>query len=502
MKNIKYITLIALGLVACDPELENSIEDAGAYSAGTADFSKYVSVGNSLTAGFADGTVYRLGQEKSFPNILANQLSHAGGGVFTQPYVNDNIGGLLLNGTQISDPRMVLVYGPNGPEPTVLNATPTTEVSNINIGPYNNMGVPDAKVFHLGANGYGNLANLPNANPYFIRMASSANASVMEDVIAQNPTFFTLWIGANDILSYATSGGIGTDQAGNIDPSTYIREDITDPNVFASAYNDILTGLTANGAKGVVCNLPKVTDIPYFTTVPYNAIPMDAATAAGTNASYAGYNAILDGLTGTLLTANEAASRKVNFIAGQNPVLITDEDLTDISAVIVNPPFNVPAQQAALLAKLRPATQADLIILPTSSVLGELADPANPASVIGVGVPLNDSQALTEIEISSIENARVQFNATISALANANPDVILVDMAARLGELNNGGIPFSGGTVTSTYASGGGFSLDGVHPTARGYAIIANTIIDAINTNFNATIPKVDPGYYPTVYID
>ena len=91
MKNIKYIALMALGLVACEPELNNSIEDAGMYTSGTADFSKFVALGNSLTAGYADGTVYLEGQKNSYPNILASRFSFAGGGSFKQPLVNDNI---------------------------------------------------------------------------------------------------------------------------------------------------------------------------------------------------------------------------------------------------------------------------------------------------------------------------------------------------------------------------------------------------------------------------
>jgi hypothetical protein len=49
-------------------------------------------------------------------------------------------------------------------------------------------------------------------------------------------------------------------------------------------------------------------------------------------------------------------------------------------------------------------------------------------------------------------------------------------------------------------SDGSGFSLDGVHPTQRGYAVIANLIIDVINDGFGATIPKVDPSSYPTVF--
>jgi len=84
----------------------------------------------------------------------------------------------------------------------------------VNLGSsFNNVGVPGAKSFHLTFPGYGSL------NPYFGRMASSASATMLGDAAGQNPTFFTLSeIGGNDVLSYATSGGIGVDQTGNFNP--------------------------------------------------------------------------------------------------------------------------------------------------------------------------------------------------------------------------------------------------------------------------------------------
>jgi len=53
--------------------------------------------------------------------------------------------------------------------------------------------------------------------------------------------------------------------------------------------------------------------------------------------------------------------------------------------------------------------------------------------------------------------------------------------------------------MTNAYVTGGGFSLDGVHLTPRGYAFCANMIIDVVNTTYNATVPKVDIGTYGTV---
>ena len=68
MKNtLKYMALVALGLVACEPEFDNSVEEnEGFYTNGEADFSNYVALGNSLTAGFADNALYIQGQENSY----------------------------------------------------------------------------------------------------------------------------------------------------------------------------------------------------------------------------------------------------------------------------------------------------------------------------------------------------------------------------------------------------------------------------------------------------
>ena len=182
----------------------------------------------------------------------------------------------MLNGTQITNNRLVLEVGADGnPSPVLLEGSPTTEITSSETGPFNNMGVPGAKSFHLVAPGYGNIAGIPTgaANPYYARFATSASSTVIADAATLDPTFFSLWIGNNDILSFATSGGMGVDQTGNFDPSTYGPNDITDPNVFAGAYAAQVDALTANGAGGVLINLPDVTSIPFFTTVPF--APLD-----------------------------------------------------------------------------------------------------------------------------------------------------------------------------------------------------------------------------------
>ncbi|MEH6657700.1 G-D-S-L family lipolytic protein [Leeuwenhoekiella marinoflava] len=494
MKNyIKYMALSAVLLTACEAELDNPIEDGGVYSSGSADFSTFVSVGNSLTSGYADGALYISGQQNSFPSILAGQFALAGGGEFTQPLVDDNSGGLLAGGTQIQPNRFVLALDAAGnPSPVRLEGTATTDITNVLSGPFNNMGVPGAKSFHLVAPGYGNIAGVATgaSNPYFVRFASSTEATIIGDAAAQNPTFFSLWIGNNDILSFATSGGTGVDQSGNLDPSTYGGNDITDPNVFASIYNQEIQALMASATGGVVFNVPDVTSIPFFTTVPFNAIPLDATTAAGVNQAYVQYNGGLAQYAALgVITAEERDARTIDFQEGQNAVVIEDETLTTL-----------PNPAGGTLPNIRQATADDLLLLTTSSKLGTLADPDNPGSVIGVGVALGDADVLIPEEQALIATAQASYNATIQGLAQAN-DLAFVDSRAILNQLADTGIAFDAGTLTSTFATGGAFSLDGVHPTPRGYAYLANQAIDAINSTYGSTIPKVNIGSYGTVNI-
>ena len=232
--NTKYfwLLLILIGFTACNDE-EDFIENPPAaplpaLTAGTADFSNYVSLGASFTSGYTDGALFAAGQMNSFPAILTQQFGLAGGSSdISQPLMNDNTGGMVVGTTPVAAYRLIF----NGSGPQRLNefladlgapAPPITTDASVNLGgTFNNVGVPGAKSFHVTLAGYGAL------NPYFGRMASSAGATMLGDAANQNPSFFTLSeIGGNDVLSYATTGGIGVDQTGNFNPATYGNNDI------------------------------------------------------------------------------------------------------------------------------------------------------------------------------------------------------------------------------------------------------------------------------------
>lgn len=510
MKNkFIYLSVLALGFASCEPEFENEI-NSNTYSAGDADFTSYVAIGNSLTAGFMDGTVYKSGQQYSFPNLLAKQFAIVGGGEFTQPSFEDdvnNLGGLLLGGQQIAAARRIINASAGGPE--VISGTPTIEVANLQKKAYHNMGVPSAKSFHLLLSGYGNLAgvDMGTANPYFVRHATTPEATVLGDAMSMNPTFFTNWIGSNDVLAFATSGGVGVDQTGNTNPYTYGSNDITDPTYFAGVYNAIIETLTANGAKGVVATIPNVTSIPYFTTVPYAPLPAETIAA---NPQVE----LLVGLYQFLSAATNGRISPLKLEPGQvNALLIEDEDLPSLSAQITayaansgNPLLQAYATQLGqLYGKARHATANDLILLTTSGVIGT-ENPASiaPFNINGITFPLQDQHVLTANEAQMVATATAAFNNAIKSIAQAK-GLAIADMNAIMAQLadNTTGLKTDDGQVYyANYFSTDRlhttlFSLDGVHPNAKGYAIVANEIIKVINQHYNAHLPLLNPADYP-----
>ena len=426
------IIILALALLAfaCKPTI-----DVPAPSAGTANFTTYVSLGNSLTSGYADGDLFRSGQLNSYPSMLATQFNSVGRtGVFKQPLMVDEFGfgnRLKFTGLTAAGPTIVS-YGP---------ASAANFASIAAAGPYYNMGVPGAKSYHLPFVGYGNPANgAGNYNPYFTRFAMNpATSSILSDALALHPTFYSLWIGNNDVLLYAIDGGTGGADA------------ITPLATFTASVTATVTALKAAGAKGVMANIPDISSLPFFNTVPYNPLYItDAASLTALNAAYG------NGALG------------ITFTSGYNRLVIADP-------------------LAPMRMRQIKSTELVLLSLPTDSLK------------IGWGTkkPVPAKYILDETELASIRAATTNFNASLATIAAAN-NVPLIDMNAKLIQLKTGMV-ISGMKFNTSFISGGLFSLDGVHLTPRGYAIVANYFIDGINSYYNATVPKVEISGFPGI---
>ncbi|MFD0990723.1 G-D-S-L family lipolytic protein [Mariniflexile jejuense] len=537
-----WLSIILLGFTACndieDIDRIDPVAELPELTAGTANFSNYVSIGASFTAGFTDSALFKASQENSFPNILSKQFAKLGGGTFTQPLMNDNIGGIALGGVQLPGstvgPR--LVFGGAGPVPLASIIGPvvsTTDLAVNNLkGPFNNMGVPGAKSYHLLFNGYGNIANLATkkANPYFIRMASSASATMLGDAMAKSPTFFTLSeIGGNDVLGYALSGGDGTDAITPSAGAVGVGFDAT--------FGYLVTTLTSGGAKGVVTNVPYITDLPHFTTVPFKPL-------SPTNPSFGPLIPTLNGVFGQLnqvFDFLQVPDRKIVFSTNAaSAVVIKDETLTNLAAQITGvlrasptfpafvQSFGLPTDSGTLdkvaglfgsfYGQARQAKATDLLLLPSSSVIGTVnttvyaflltqglpAGLAGQFSVEGITNPLEDKWVLIPSEQTAIKNATDAYNTTISSIANSNPNIALVDLNTILSSAKTNGIAFDQFVLKTNLATGGAIGLDGIHLTARGYAYMANKFLEAIDakfgSNFIASGNVAKAGDYPTNY--
>lgn len=517
IKKYKWLLFLLAGVfVGCSSDDDNGsvIEEPVVIIPGTADFSNFVALGNSLTSGYTDGALFLAGQKNSIPNIMAQQFALAGGGEFKQPLMGDNLGGLLLGGNVITENRLYF----NGTGPVRLAGTPTTEITSDLTGPFNNMGVPGAKSFHLLAPGYGNVAGVESerANPYFVRFASSPNATILADAVAQQPTFFSLLIGDNDVLSYAVSGGDGENQTENTDPSTYGKNDITNLNVFEQVYSELVENLVATGADGVLINIPNVIKIPYFTTVPFKPLspenPEFGPQIPTLNETFAGLNLVF--------TALGVPERSIIFSSTEaSAVVISDETLTNYSAQIAGALVQGgldpgTAQIFGLLyGQARQAIASDLLVLPSSSIIGKLnteafdklvglgvpPQTAGQLAINGITFPLEDKFVLLPSEQQNVITATAAFNQVIKKAADDN-GLAFVDVNAILDQVATTGVNFDEFSLNAKLVFGGAFSLDGVHPTARGYAYLANKYMEAINAKYGSNLPAVKARDYNTVY--
>ena len=142
----------------------------------------------------------------------------------------------------------------------------------------------------------------------------------------------------------------------------------------------------------------------------------------------------------------------------------------------------------------------DFVVLPTRTIIGtsQVGVPA-PFNTVGVTYPLQDKDVLIPTETNAIKTATDAYNVTIKTAADAN-GLAFVDAKAVMSQLLNGGIRYGNYHLTTQFVVGGAFSLDGIHPSARGYALIANKFLEAINAKYGSTFRSIDLGNYQIQY--
>lgn len=426
---------------SCKPDLE-----IPAASKGSLDVTTYVALGSSMSAGYADNALYFDGQNFSYPNMIAQQLRLVGGGNFKQPMVSASSVGVGAN----LNARMILApvtdcAGVTSLAPTFSAASGDLSVLATSVaaqGPFNNMSVPGAKATTIIYPGYGDYTQgTGNFNPFFTRMtANPQTGSILGDALAQNPTFFSLLVGSDDALGYAISGGAADAITPTAGPAGI---------GFDASIDMIVDNMTANGAKGVIAGIPDISSLPYFTTVPYNGLMLDNANAAALTAAYSGLG--------------------ITFQAGANAFMIEDG--------------NAPGG-------MRQIAQGEMILLSV---------PQDSLKCAGWGSmkPIPNQFVLTSDEMAQISESIGDYNNKLEAVATSK-GLAFVNMNSFMMKAKTG-ILYNGVGMNAQFVTGGIFSLDGIHLTPRGNALLANEFIKAINSRYGAKIPMVNATMYSGV---
>jgi lysophospholipase L1-like esterase len=198
-------------------------------------FERYVSMGNSITAGYQSGGINDSTQLQAYPVLLARSMHSP----FFVP---------LMRRPGCPPPYTNVFTGAR-----VSGGTPTTcalRIVPVQALPYvSNTAVPGAEVIDI----YNNLDTASNANTLtsFI-LGGLTQAQMMERA---EPTFVSVWIGNNDVLGAATSSTNGGDSTR-----------ITSVANFQTRYGAMLDTVAAAGPSGVVLiGVANVTAIPFFS---------------------------------------------------------------------------------------------------------------------------------------------------------------------------------------------------------------------------------------------
>jgi hypothetical protein len=206
-----------------------------------------------------------------------------------------------------------------------------------------------------------------------------------------------------------------------------------------SATLDTVLTLCPN-AKIALVNIPDVTSVPFVTTFP--PVVLDASG-----------NPVLIGGVPIPLIGSEAGS--VGPLGFSDFVLLT---------------------------------AADSMAIGTGFPVGTFS---YVSGAPGNGRPLLDSQVLSSVEATAISATVDGYNNVINGLAG-QLGLAVVDFHSVLQQAATTGVPIQGTLYTNAYITGGFFSLDGVHPTDLGYAVLCNAMIDAVDRTYGSDIQHVN----------
>jgi hypothetical protein len=422
---------------ACKPNLEIPVP-----ASGDANFSKSIAVGGNYMSGYQDGALFHDGQERAIPALLARQFALTGQSNFAQAMFSDNSGlgwnskpweSWFVKASHLNyrfDCEGTRSLGPL--KDSLSRSAAALLFSNSYFAANCNFAIPFARTADLFSPALGMNPGSSNSNPFYFRIAADPGTStVMGEAENAGASFFSAWLGMEDIYEYARRGGDGT---------------IMPAAAFSAYLDSAFTAFTANGAKGCIANIPDFRSFPYYTLIPWNGADLTASKA--------------DSLTDIYETATLT---HIVFHEGANGFIIDD---------------------AAAPAGVRLMHEGEYITLSV---------PLDSMKCDYLGIlfaTLPDQYVLDSVEVAYIDQAIASYNAVIAQKAQQY-GLAFVDANSYFKTVE-AGIKWNGVDFNTKFVTGGFYSLDGYHPNQNGYALITNEFIKAINLKFKASVPTLN----------
>ena len=154
----------------------------------------------------------------------------------------------------------------------------------------------------------------------------------------------------------------------------------------------------------------------------------------------------------------------------------------------------VPAAIVGPLLGMQPGDYLQPGGLPTAFAIlgGQIAGPLPALCPLALpGIPVSQVPCVLHAnEVAIIRTAIQDYNQVIAASAQRY-GAALVDLNTLVSDLVVGGYKAANHRITGDFL-GGFFSLDGIHPTNTGYAILANEILEQMKQQLHVNIPKVN----------
>ncbi|HEX8546855.1 MAG TPA: hypothetical protein VF691_07830 [Cytophagaceae bacterium] len=469
-RSIFNATLLLIALFSCRPKFYE-IPPAPAASAGTADFTKYVAVGSTITAGFMDDALYNEGQANSYPNLLAQKFKETKGDViFGQANINSEFGWSGKNNLG----KRVLFQDTCRSVSFQSVAKPSSETT---VKPFEgdrssitNLSVPFITLANINKPSVGTTTAFNNPKLYFENIVEPGSLGIASEARKRNGTFFTVWLGYVDALRYATSGGT------TALPTT---------QEFTNSYKALLDSILVSGkASGVIANIPYVDQFAVITNNNRRLTSTSDPAKNPVRLTPEQANEFNTALGVTFFKGTTGNSNNFAISTGSGTIrpLNTSKDFVTRGAVLDSVGFGAIDAQRVRTCK---GDQGQRLY-------------------IGFKTPIANKDVLDEEEVKNLRNQINSYNQALQQIVEEYKSKGLrlgvVDLNGFYNRLTDPllGIPYGNVIIRANHPNlgpdfGGFYSLDRITPTPKGQALIANEFLKVINQVFGASFSLYSP---------